>query len=216
VRVAGVDGCPGGWVAVVLDGTRLSWSLCATADLAALAAVVGIDIPIGLPDGPERRLADRAARQRLPGATSRVFPTPVRAVLAATSYAEACALSRAATGRAVSRQTWNITTKIAEVDLAVRSGAPLVEVHPEVSYAAMTGRVLPSKKTPAGRSARHAALAGWLGAPVGLPTLRPARVDDLLDALACAWTAERWSRGDAEVLGGADLDGYGTPQRIIV
>ena len=42
-----------------------------------------------------------------------------------------------------------------------------------------------------------------------------AGLDDALDALACAWTARRWARGEAEVLGG-EVDVLGTPMRIVV
>ena len=42
-----------------------------------------------------------------------------------------------------------------------------------------------------------------------------AALDDALDALACAWTALRWRRGEAEVLGG-EVDATGVPMRIVV
>ena len=38
--------------------------------------------------------------------------------------------------------------------------------------------------------------------------------DDCLDAVACAWTATRWARGEAEVLGD-EVDALGVPMRII-
>jgi predicted RNase H-like nuclease len=54
--------------------------------------VLGIDIPIGLPEsGP--RLADALARQVLGSRASSVFSTPIRAALEAEPYAEANALA---------------------------------------------------------------------------------------------------------------------------
>lgn len=51
-----------------------------------------IDVPIGLPDRGARE-CDKAARRRLgPSRGSSVFPAPIRRILAATSYIEACAI----------------------------------------------------------------------------------------------------------------------------
>lgn len=232
MRVAGVDGCRGGWVAALVDlvdvpggvpgigGVALR--LVTAAELPDLGLHVGIDIPIGLPDGPGRRAADAAARAMLPGRRgASVFPVPVRAVLAAGDYAQACAVSRAACGRALSKQTWYLVPKIAEVD-AVLSPAHcgrVGEVHPEVAFSLLAGGDrLPPKKTAAGRAARERLLVGWLGTDVRRlvdTAPRPARADDALDALACAWSAARWARGEALVLGDrAATDAKGLPQLI--
>src|SRR5688500_14948156 len=82
MRVAGVDGTKGGWVAVVLEGGRYSSarlipSVTSTFDELGDVEVIAIDVPIGF--GP--READRAARAYLRGAASTVFSTPPRAVL---------------------------------------------------------------------------------------------------------------------------------------
>ena len=42
-----------------------------------------------------------------------------------------------------------------------------------------------------------------------------ARLDDALDALAAAWSAQRWAAGTAEVLG-EELDDRGRPMRVVV
>lgn len=246
MRVAGVDGCPGGWIAAVVDipdpeGAALSGPAAAAerwpavtwhylVDAGELPRLVrayglsrlGVDIPIGLPDGGLPRAADGAARRRLPGRAASVFPTPVRAVLAAASYAEACALSRARCGRALSKQTWFITPKIGQMDatLTREHDEVIAEVHPEVSFAAMAGGLpAPSKKTAAGRDERVRRLAPWLGPAVpGLVSSAPrqARADDALDALACAWSAWRWALGRHEQLGDPlARDARGHPMRIL-
>jgi predicted RNase H-like nuclease len=190
--VLGVDGCPGGWVGALVEGSQVSWYVGTLADLLRLpAAVVAADIPLALPVDGTRRACEVAARERLGSQRSSVFFAPPVAVLAARSHAEATALSRQAGSVGVSIQTWNIVPKIRE---ALACGDPrLVEAHPELSFRAM-GAVTASKKTDAGQAERRA----LLGQPV-LPGVAPA--EDCLDALACAWTARRWLRGSAEVLG---------------
>jgi predicted RNase H-like nuclease len=211
--VLGVDGCPGGWIGALVTATSVTWLLLpdVAAVLAVPAAAVGIDIPIGLPSvGP--RACDVLARHRIGPRRSSVFPAPVRAVLAATSYAEACALSRSASGRALSKQAWFLVPRIDDADAAIDDHDRVVEVHPEVVFAQLAG-VLPPKKDPAGQQARAAALAEVM--PAWPPPPRPARMDDALDALACARTARRWLTGDAETLGG-ERDERGIPMRIVV
>jgi predicted RNase H-like nuclease len=212
--VLGVDGCPGGWIGALVKGTSVSWLLLpdAAAVLSVPAAMVGIDMPIGLPAvGP--RACDVAARALLGARRSSVFPAPVRSVLTASSYDEACRLSRAASGKALSQQAWHLVPRIADIDATLTDHDRVVEVHPEVVFARLAGP-LPPKKTPDGAALRTAALRTWL--PAGWPPPpRPARGDDALDALACAWTAARWLTGTAETLGG-DPDELGRPMRIVV
>lgn len=216
MRVLGIDGCPGGWVGALVDGSSLSWYAGSLASLLELDAdMVAVDIPLGMPTGGERRPCDLAAAARLGSQRSSVFPCPPRAVLRARSHAEASELSRAAGSVGVSIQTWNIVPKIREAD-GLRDPR-LLEVHPELSFRALAGiPALPGKKTPAGRATRLALLQSWLPA-ADVPTPRPGRAapDDCLDALVCAWSGQRWLRGQAEVLGG-DLDGTGQVMRIVV
>ncbi len=213
MAVLGIDGCPGGWVGALVAGRTITWYAGTLAELLDLPAeVVAIDIPLGLPSGAARRPCDLAAAERLGAQRSSVFPAPPRVVLDAHDHAEASVLSRAAGSVGVSLQTWNIVPKIREAD---RLRDPrLLEVHPELSFRALTGRLLSRKKVAAGRAERLAALRNWL--PVDLPSPRPGRAapDDCLDALVCAWTAGRWLRGQAEVLGG-EFDATGQVMRIV-
>ena len=222
MAVLGIDGCPGGWVGALVDDGDVSWHSGGFADLLRLDAdVVAVDIPIGLPTGAARRRADVEARAVLGRARSSVFFAPPRVVLEAGDQPDATRLSRAAGSTGVSIQLFHVLGKVAEVDALVRSDARaagrVVEVHPEVSFRRLARTVdLPSKRLAAGRVERLRALRTWLP-DVDLPAQLPgrSRADDCLDALACAWTASRWARGDADVLGG-DLDGTGLPMRIVV
>lgn len=215
--VLGVDGCPGGWVGFLLDGDRWSWHAGDVGSLLALgASAVAVDIPIGLPEGPQRRACDRQARLLLGAQRSSVFYAPPRVVLEATSQPEATRLSRAAGSVGVSIQLFHLLDKVAEVDAQVQAGAAPVEVHPEVSLRRMCGRPLPPKRTRAGRDARLEVLRGWLpGLELPRPLPGRAQPDDCLDAVACAWSARRWLQGRADVLGD-EQDALGTPMRIVV
>jgi predicted RNase H-like nuclease len=182
----------------------------------------GIDIPIGLAD-KEPRPCDVAARRALGPRRSSVFPAPVRAVLDADSYADACALSRRACGKGISKQLYNILDKIRTVDAlqTPRLQDQLFEMSPELSFAQLTGRPMrANKRTAEGRAARRQALTGAaaLGETVsGMldePLPAGAKRDDVIDALIGAWTARRRAAGLHMRLGG-DVDARGLRMEIL-
>lgn len=207
----GVDACRAGWVGVVLRPDTAP-EVLVDATVAALVdqarrsgpvSVVGVDIPIGLPDSGSRQ-ADALARKALPGKGSSVFTTLTRSAYEALTYAEAREANKAATaGTSASAQAYALRTKILEVDSWVRGtpGVTVIEVHPELSFATMLGEpVGTSKKTQAGVAARRDALRdAGLTAPAWSRGSGFAE-DDLLDAFAAAWTASRHAAGAAESL----------------
>jgi predicted RNase H-like nuclease len=208
--VLGVDACPAGWVGLVLAGRSARAVVHAEiGSLVALAAADGplgtiaIDIPIGLADcGP--RQADLLARTAAGRRWASVFGTPVRAALRADTYPEALAVSRALTGRGISSQAFRLRDKILQVDSwRERAPCPVVEAHPELSFAAMAGAPLSdSKSTWAGAVRRRQLLAAHgidLAGDLGLSGWRVG-VDDVLDAAAVAWTAIRVAAGAARRL----------------
>jgi predicted RNase H-like nuclease len=207
MRVVGVDGCPGGWLAVAYDDAQpalVPWVHATFPELLAAypdAACIGIDIPIGLSsNGP--RPCDVEARRVLGPRKSSVFPAPDARLLGVASYAEANALSRALTGQGHSRQAFAILAKIAEVNQAMTPALQrrVIEVHPEVSFWALAGRPMEHRKGAAAGFAERRALleAAFPGLPI--PTrqqaaalARPATPDDVLDAMVVAWTARRFA-----------------------
>lgn len=208
--VLGVDAYKSGWVGVRLTpGGGFDCALAAS-EIQSLVAgagelvVVAVDIPIGLPDmGPRR--ADFEARRRLLSLKSSVFSTPTRGAMKASSYAEAVAANRRATGgTGISRQAWGLTNKILAVDSWVRSkpDVVVVEAHPEVSFAEMAGHPLTSsKRTWAGMTERRGALAAArIDVPDLLGSAGHAGADDVLDAAAAAWTAWRVATKTAKCL----------------
>ena len=204
-----MDACKAGWVGVVVqDGVaavhvaKTVTALVADAEVDGHCAVVGIDIPIGLPDTGRRR-SDLLAYQFVGPRRSSVFMTPVRAALEAGSHAAAVRVNRERAGEGVSAQVYGLRSKIFEVDEWVRHARRrVVEVHPEVSFAGMAAGSLPDgKRTWAGAHHRRRLLAE---AGIELDDVgqagRRAAVDDVLDAGAAAWTAARVAAGVATSL----------------
>lgn len=211
VPVLGVDGCRGGWVGAVLEPGAPRPRIAVAKGIGELVetvrsslgvAVVGIDIPIGLPDTTTRQ-ADALARTALKGKASSVFTTLTRAAYAAPDRAAADTVNRARCGQGVGAQAFALRDKIVEVDAWVRARPTLtvIEVHPELSFAAMSGSPIGlSKKTDAGRTARLEALRS---VGIGSPSILSGSgygADDVLDACAVAWTAARHANGLATSL----------------
>jgi predicted RNase H-like nuclease len=219
VAVLGVDGWRGGWVGARLEGRTIT--LLHLPDVAAVLAVpdvevIGIDMPIGLSEDGVRR-CDVEARRLLGRAGSSVFPAPLRPVLAAADYVDACSASVKASGKALSKQAWNLVPAIRSLDEAL--GDPpterVLEVHPELAFRAIDARVTDPKVTARGMAQRLAALrpvmdvdAALLDAPRLVPSI------DALDACAAAWSAKRIADGTAESVGDDTRDSRGRPMRI--
>jgi predicted RNase H-like nuclease len=192
--VAGVDGTKGGWVAVVLrDGEFIGTKLIRPvgSDFSELedAEVIAIDVPIGF--GPRR--ADVAARAYLTGASSTVFTTPSEEILRTPFRA----------GLNVSAQAHALGERILHVTALAALDSRFHEVHPEVSFRAMNGgSALGHRKKSAGGALERLELLrsegiellGELGAAAFAP------LDDVLDAAAAAWSAQRLASGAARSL----------------
>jgi predicted RNase H-like nuclease len=130
-------------------------------------------------------------------------------------------VSRAACGKAISKQLFNILPKIREVDALV---TPLrqqrvFEMSPELSLAVLAGApMVHAKTTAAGRAERVRVLGDVFGheqiehhvnaKPTG------AQADDVLDAFAGAWTARRFASAHHLQLGG-DVDVRGLRMEVI-
>jgi predicted RNase H-like nuclease len=203
-RVTGIDACRGGWVAVTLSGATPKPAaarviVATTLDELALDGVTGIDMPLGLL-AAGWRTADLLARRALGRRGSSVFAIPPRPVWREPCYADANRCCRELTGRGMSAQAWGLRGKLIEADLFRRAAAlPLYEVHPELSFAALSGVPLAdSKHSRSGLDIRRALL---VTAGILVPPRVPgAAEDDLLDAAAVAWSTRRIAAGTATVL----------------
>lgn len=223
VRVAGVDGCRSGWVVVTVGLTRRARpQLTVHTSFADVRAwvdreqiqAIGVDMPIGLPvDG--RRSSDSQARSLLGPRRSSLFPTPAYAVLGTRDWTQALERSRQASGKGISKQAFYLMNKVSEVRSAItpEDQPRFSEVHPETSFAVLSGRVLAKKKSPQGQQERTQLVTDRVASLRGLLADLPpgCAADDALDACAAAWTARRMAKGQAQVLGnenGRDPDGY--------
>lgn len=234
-RAGAADGCRAGWIGLsrVGDGPVSAW-LCGSAQelvnqLARLEPqpeVLLIDIPIGLPQQGGRG-CDQAARERLGARRSSIFPAPIRPVLAAASWEEACAIRERLEDKRMSKQSWNITAKVREVDALLQARPALRgwlrEVHPELSFRTLAGAPLPhAKKTANGKQLRQELVAASFGngayEAVRAQFRRTAVADDdILDAFAALWSAERLLNGQATVLPpNPERDATGLAMEIVV
>jgi predicted RNase H-like nuclease len=235
--VAGVDGCPAGWIAVLRDTAGAAPARIVVtprfADLVALdPAVIAVDMPIGLPEriGPGGRGPETALRPHLGDRQSSVFSVPSRSAVYASDYSEACALAAATSDppRKVSKQAFFLFPKIREIDALMRERANLrgrvFESHPEGVFMTLNGgaaltepKKVKGKCWPLGMSLRRSLLSA-AGIPDELlaeQVPRGAGEDDLLDALACSVTAARILRGQARSFPEAPgVDGHGLPVAI--
>jgi predicted RNase H-like nuclease len=119
MKALGLDACRGKWLAVCLDEGQFDDARLAS-DAAGLvcawpdAAVIGVDIPIGLPETPLRK-ADRAAREFVGERRSSVFATFPSVVLEAPTYEEAKAICIARGWPKPSIQSYGMRHRIIEI-----------------------------------------------------------------------------------------------------
>jgi predicted RNase H-like nuclease len=211
MSVVGADGARGGWVAVQLRDGRLG-ELAMFDDIGALLAAyadaeaLAVDMPLGheMEDARGRRACDLGAQQELGPRRASVFPVPPLELLELPSHEAACARAAERGWAAPSRQLWALRARIVEVGRAAEHDARLREAHPELSFQEL-------QRSQGGPEHLGHSKHTWNGLFERLDLLRkaglrPARVlggvgraspDDVLDATALAWTAQRIARGEA-------------------
>ena len=163
VWLAGVDGCPGGWIVVFgrPDGDvkppRVIKHFSEIAFADERPAIIAVDVPIGLPrQSPVHgRLAESAVRPLLGDRKSSVFRIPSRRAVEASVAAEpaddrerflkACEIARQTSDdhKAFAKQGFYILDKVVEVDEFLRAHpeyvARVFETHPELAFVRMNG-----------------------------------------------------------------------------
>lgn len=163
------------------------------------ASAIGIDIPIGLSDTGTRQ-CDLCARKLLgPPRASSVFPPPIFEILEAETYPEAVIASNKRIGKGISKQCYAIFPKILEANQTITPDMQtrVFEVHPEVSFLVLGKGPMAHKKSSAeGFVARRSLLEAAMRITipekkVAASWAKPAKPDDILDAMIAAWTARR-------------------------
>ena len=153
------------------------------------------------------RECDKAARKLLGSPrSSSVFSAPARPALKGRSFEEALRLNRESSAHAVgiSQQCFGIIPKIREVDdyITPELQGRVVEVHPELVFYEMSGgkSVKEGKKSKGGLAHRLELLAEAFdfNASELVENHRSSKVarDDIVDAMAACWTAERILKGE--------------------
>ncbi len=214
--VAGVDGCKTGWLCVAkdLDTGLITSEVFSNAKLLLQhklePSVTAIDIPIGLTENGPRQ-CDIEARQILGSRASSVFPAPIRPALQSKTRQHADEIRRKIEEKGVSAQSFAIFKKVLEFD-KILSTLPhlqdrVKEIHPEVCFWAWNNKRAMSynKKSRGGRAERHELVVKHFGVEAVEETRAKYLVkcvshDDIYDAFAALWTAERIFAGKAGVI----------------
>ena len=161
--LAGVDGCPGGWIVAFaradgeIEPPRVVTRFADIAFSSKRPAIIAIDVPIGLPrQSPAKgRQAESVVRPLLGARKSSVFRIPSRSAVYASVAAapadarerffHACRIARETSddGKAFAKQGFYILDKVVEVDTLLRGDAALArrvfETHPELAFRRMNG-----------------------------------------------------------------------------
>ncbi|HKJ18225.1 MAG TPA: DUF429 domain-containing protein [Xanthomonadales bacterium] len=232
LKYFGIDGCKAGWFYVALrDNDNYQFGILKHFNeidqFLARSELILVDIPIGLPSASQpERVCDKEARKMISPRGSCVFPAPTRSALNKQAYKEGSEENFRVLGRRLSKQTWNISPKIKEVDDYLRSrkpGSKIREMHPEVAFCSLN-KGIPmkcAKKTPAGVKERLAVLKEHWSLTETCYTdaiehylRREVARDDVLDALVGAVLACR--PNDLSMLPARpSIDDQGLPMQII-
>jgi predicted RNase H-like nuclease len=234
----GVDGCPDNrWIVVSCDSANyfqdalIKESIQEILDYTPESTLTLIDIPIGLKDKkqPGKRACDVEARKILKKRASSVFPAPQRESLQGQTWEEASIINRKICEKGLSKQTWGIMKKIAQVDSILIRNVSLQsrfkETHPEICFWGLnTHQTMNHKKdTDEGIKERLKVLnrfsenAGDFFNEVRNQHFKKnVKSDDIVDAMVAALTAALSIRGTLQTLPQTpETDSYGLRMEIV-
>lgn len=208
--ICGADGMKKGWFVAMknLDKGNITWQTFEhVRDLiysGPIPLIIAIDIPIGLPKQGSRTCDIEARRLLGPKRRSSVFPAPIRPILYADNYDQARKIQFSIENKKPTQQTWNILSKVRELDellcsdLSIRSRVH--EVHPEVCFYFLAGKEPQKfgKKDKKGREERKKLLMPIFGNSLNIAIdqrTKDCNEDDIIDAFVALWSAERAFKG---------------------
>jgi len=238
---AGIDRWRGGWIvarSVVSpldeEGERSAGSAagtrCAPPELWAAATidealerlehceVVAIDMPLALVESGTRQ-AEHEVRGVLGRSARSVFTSPTRAAVDAESQAHATEINRDHGGPGISAQAFGLFASIRELRSSLHGDRfhHWWETHPETAFTLMNRGTPPASKRSALGVGQRLRLLGahyWGVDELLLASPEKVPVDDVLDAVAALWSAERIGHDSCQVYGPAGRDDQGFPLGI--
>lgn len=155
MKIAGIDACPVGWIAILHHAEKFSFEAVQTIDelmdLHPDLQRLFIDIPIGLSSSKFTRTIESKLRKELGNRASTVFTPACRRAIYASNYDEAKTINKNILGKSISIQSYNISKNIREIDEFTQIKAHSVEVyesHPELCFKYLNAsKVISSKKS---------------------------------------------------------------------
>ena len=204
----GIDGTSSGWIASIGSSKDKCVSFITISEnLNKLLSdypnsVVVIDMPIELNKKNYLRECDVLAKRYLGKSfQSSIFIPPLKRVLECTDYQEANMLSKKITGKGLSKQSWNLKSKISEVQGISKLSNKIYEGHPECTFKMLKDETLKAKKkSVVGIFERLGILkkAGLDPLSITLHLERTAtiKIDDVLDSMVLFITASRIFEGN--------------------
>lgn len=212
--IIGIDGCKSGWFSVWQnqDGVIQSSIFQNLNDLENFFKleshlIIGIDMPVILSEIIPRE-ADQLARKLLSKKASSVFTAPTPEMLEQPNYEKASSVSKRLFGKSMSLQSWYLFPKIRDVQTIIHHGhMNIYEIHPELSFRAMNNEkvVLESKKSIEGFRIRNTLLSAqfkdFIFEEIRSQYAKKDVMDnDILDAIAVLWSANRIQTNEASFL----------------
>lgn len=220
--ILGIDGCRTGWVVAQADPTLTDIKIYHATTLLDIVSKtppqkIAIDMPIGLPEkinGPGRE-AEQAVRPMLGRRQSSLFSIPSRSAIYADTYQKACELALQASNppRKVAKQGFNLFPKIIEIDQLLQSRKDLIaiihESHPEAAFVKMNSdkplglpKKVKNRPFPEGLELRKTLLKSngidFSKARIAQNLSKKCSEDDMIDALAMLWIAQRLAKAIAK------------------
>lgn len=202
-EIIGIDGCPSGWILAYFRESHIIFEVIKSLEelnKKKNELYIGIDIPVNL-QIKHQRVADKEARKLLKNRASTIFSAPSIRALKAPTYREACEINFKFTGKKISKQSWNLFSKIKDVQLAKERKPSLhffFEVHPELSFMALNKMCLVdiSKKKELGKKIRldliNSIYPFFNFNDVRKKfKLKDVADDDILDVIAILWSTKR-------------------------
>lgn len=210
----GVDGCKGGWIVAILKQGKLVIDKYSN-----MNEIIKeypdfdeflVDMVIGLPSSQNHIRPDTYARKIIKERTSTIFPAPCRQAVYANSVAEAYEQNEKVLGKKFTPLTVGIMPKMKELDSFFQENPKykniIKESHPEVCFARLNGKTVLSKKSEIdGMEDRINILSNYIPdltlnkIAVHAKSLI-CNVDDIVDAICLAVTANIVNQGNLEII----------------